>query len=64
MQISIKEACDRLGLSRWTVRKLIDMGELEGVKQPGARNGRVTISEASLERYISVHTITPQRSAS
>lgn len=52
MYVSTKEACDLLGLSRWTVMRLIAKDELEAIKGT-ARNSHLRITRASVEGYIS-----------
>jgi excisionase family DNA binding protein len=55
--ITIKQTCERLGISRWTVRSMINKGELEAIKASGARNAPIKVSEASLKSYIKRNTI-------
>lgn len=51
MYVSMKQACEQLKLSRWTVMRLIAQDELEAVKGP-ARNSHLRITKASVEGYI------------
>ncbi|WP_327093302.1 helix-turn-helix domain-containing protein [Nonomuraea sp. NBC_01738] len=53
----MKQTCARLGTSRWTVRKMIDSGELEAIKGSDAPNAPIKVSEESLARYIRRQTI-------
>lgn len=46
--LTIKEACALFRVSRWTIARRIDAGELEAVKD----GRRVLIVRASAERYI------------
>ncbi len=56
--ISVKETCERLRKSRWTVAKLIASGELEAVKGPTAK-AHVHVVEESVQRYIERYTVAP-----
>lgn len=58
MFLSIKETGLKLRKSRWTVKKLIDSGELDAVKGPTAK-AHIHVVAESVERYIQRHTITP-----
>lgn len=62
MFLSIKETGLRLRKSRWTVKKLIDSGELEAVKGPTAK-AHVHVVEASVRRYIERYTLKPAMEA-
>jgi excisionase family DNA binding protein len=53
-----REACDRLRMSRWTLRKRIDEGEITAHKGP-ARNSRLRIDAASVVAYETRRTISP-----
>jgi excisionase family DNA binding protein len=50
------ETCELLGLSRWTVTKLIESGELDAMKGP-AKNSPFRITKASVDGYISRHIV-------
>lgn len=56
--LSNGEVQDILGISRWTVRKLIAAGELEAIKQGPAKSARIKIDEASLQAYIERNRVT------
>lgn len=56
--LTMRETCARLRLSRWTVRRRIDAGELTAHKGPG-RSGRLRIEAASVVAYETRHTISP-----
>lgn len=58
MYLSTAETCERLRLSRWTVRKLVRSGELQAIKGP-ARNAPLRISERSVHDYEVRRTISP-----
>lgn len=58
MFLTIKETGEKLRKSRWTIKKLIDSGELEAVKGPTAK-AHIHVVAASVERYIARHLITP-----
>lgn len=62
MYITIKQTCERLGISRWTVSQMIKRGELQAIKAKGGRSAGVKVREDSLERYISQQTIVPEMS--
>ncbi|MFB9721217.1 excisionase family DNA-binding protein [Planobispora longispora] len=56
----MRQACQRLRLSRWTVTRLIQDGSLQAIKSSEAPNGHYRISEESLQRYISLQTVPAQ----
>jgi excisionase family DNA binding protein len=56
--LTINEVRQRLRVSRWTVTRLIERGELTAIKAAG-RNGAVKIDSTSLEAYIERHAVTP-----
>jgi len=58
MFLTIKETGLKLRKSRWTVKKLIDSGELEAVKGPTAK-AHIHVVAESVERYIERHKIAP-----
>lgn len=49
--VSTSEAGRALGVSRWTVRRMIEDEELDAIDV----RGRVKVDRASVERYISEH---------
>ena len=58
--LGVKEVAAALGVSGWTVRKLIDGGQLPTVKLPSVRydgehGKRTLVSVADLERFIAQH---------
>jgi excisionase family DNA binding protein len=56
MAYRTSEAAEMLGVSRWTVTRLVAMGELDGVRLPppsGSKGvGRLLIPAASLARFL------------
>lgn len=56
MAYRLNEVARMLAVSRWTVNRLIDSGELEFVKVPGAKNSPVLIPAASLSAFLDRHT--------
>ena len=52
-RVTITEAAARLGVSRWTVRRMMDDGELDAIHVRGA----LRIDAASIERYVSAHLV-------
>lgn len=56
--LSMREACEHLRYSRWTVRRLIRQGELTAVKGP-ARNARIRVDADSLAAYLARNRISP-----
>lgn len=50
--LTIAEACEKLGRSRWTVKRLIRSKQLTARKIGQARNGRVLVDAASVEAYL------------
>lgn len=48
--VRIGDAADRLGVTRRTVHRLLNLGEIEAVKMPGLR-GPWIITEAALAKY-------------
>lgn len=55
--LTVNEVADVLRVSRFSVKRYIDAGELEAVKADG-RNGAVRIPERGLRDYIQRHTVT------
>jgi excisionase family DNA binding protein len=51
MFLSTSQACARLGLSRWTLAKLIEDGEIEAYKG-SAKNSHLKIPEESVVAYL------------
>ncbi len=58
MYLTRQEACDRLRMSRWTLRKRISDGEITAHKGP-ARNSPLRIDAASVVAYETRRTISP-----
>jgi excisionase family DNA binding protein len=56
--LSMAETCRRLRYSRWTVRKLIQTGELQAVKGP-ARNAPIRVYAQSVADYLARNLISP-----
>lgn len=52
--MTIPQAAERLGISRWRVYARINNGELGYVKAP---SGRKRVSEEELARYIERHSV-------
>jgi Helix-turn-helix domain len=61
--LSMAETCRRLRYSRWTVRKLIRLGELQAVKG-SARNSPIRVFEHSVRGYLARNQISPTAPAS
>lgn len=57
--LTVREAADYLGISRWTVRRYVDAGELEAIKGEGER-GAYRIAKSSVRAYIQRHTVTAE----
>ncbi|XTZ18153.1 helix-turn-helix domain-containing protein [Micromonospora echinospora] len=57
--LTVREAATYLGLSRWTVRRYVDLGELSAIKGDGER-GAFRISASSVRAYIQRHTVTAE----
>lgn len=55
--LTVKEIAGVLRVSRWSVGRLIEAGELSAVKADG-RNGAIRIPESSVHAYIQRHTVT------
>jgi len=55
--LTVNEVAAYLRVSRWSVRRYIDAGELTAIKGNG-RNGAVRIPCDSLRDYIQRHTVT------
>lgn len=56
--LSMAETCRRLRYSRWTVRKLIQTGELQAIKGP-ARNAPIRVYTQSVADYLNRNLISP-----
>lgn len=50
-RLSVTETARELGISRWTVRRMVDAGELDAIDV----RGMLRIERASVEAYISEH---------
>lgn len=50
-RLSMGETGRHLGVSRWTVRRMVEAGELDAIEV----RGMLRIERASLERYIAEH---------
>lgn len=57
--LSVRQVRGILGVSRPTVRRLIDSGELKAIKGP-APNSPLKIDETSLHDYIERHEVEPE----
>ncbi len=57
MFLTTAQACARLGLSRWTLAKLIEDGEIEAHKGK-AKNSHFKIPEASVNAYLEKTKVT------
>lgn len=55
--LTVEEVANVLRVSRWSVSRYIDAGELTAIKADG-RNGAVRIPESGLEDYLRAHTVT------
>jgi excisionase family DNA binding protein len=51
MYLSAAQACGKLGISRWTLARLIKDGQIEAVKGT-ARNSHLHIPEHSIDAYL------------
>lgn len=49
--ISTGETAARLGVSRWTVRRMVQAGELDAIEV----HGMLRVSQCSVETYIADH---------
>lgn len=49
--LTIQQTCKRLDRSRWTIHRLIAAGDLVAEKKGTSKNGRVYVTEASVEAY-------------
>lgn len=56
MYLSTSQACGKLGISRWTLARLIEAGEIKAIKG-SARNSHLRIPEESVERYLTRRTV-------
>lgn len=57
-RMTIAQTCEVLGISRWTLGRLIDAGQLTATKQDQAvRNSPVYVDAHSVRGYISRHTV-------
>lgn len=57
---TIAEVAGFLRVSRWSVRRYIDRGELHAIKAPG-RNGAIRIPKPSYTEFIRAHTVTASK---
>lgn len=55
--LTVDEVADLLRVSRWSVSRYIEAGDLRAIKADG-RNGAVRIPESGLEDYLRAHTVT------
>jgi excisionase family DNA binding protein len=56
------QVCERLGISRNTLRKYIDRGYLTAIKTGDEPNAPLRISEESLREFIESRTVKPAAS--
>jgi excisionase family DNA binding protein len=57
MYLSSKEARERMGVSRETLRKLINSGELTASKIGDGRNSPMRIHVDDIDRYMQAHRV-------
>jgi excisionase family DNA binding protein len=50
--LTIREVCDLLGFSRWTIRRLYKSGELQYIKLSKAKSGAVRIFRSSVRDFL------------
>lgn len=54
--LTVREVADYLGISRWTVVRYVEVGELDAIKANGER-GAYRVSMASVSAYLDRHTV-------
>lgn len=52
--MTVDEACEALGVSRWTIYRLRRSGRLASTKEPGGRPGAVRIPVAAVQQLLGV----------
>lgn len=58
--LTIKEACAKARVSRWTLRRWIQKGYVRALKLGKSKSGGVRIYAASLRQYLGALEILPQ----
>jgi len=57
--LTVADVAALLRVSRWSVKRYIDSGELRAIKADG-RNGAIRIPVSSYRDYIERHTVTAE----
>jgi excisionase family DNA binding protein len=55
--LTMREVCDRLRISRQTVRRLIDNGDLKAIRVGNGPNGQLIVTSASYREFIKDRTV-------
>ncbi len=58
MYLTAAQACGKLGISRWTLARLIAAGEIHAIKGP-AKNSHLRILEKEIADYEARRSVVP-----
>lgn len=60
MYLTTPQACERLGISRETLRKLIKSGEIEATRTKPGRYGHLRIKSESIDALLERNVVAPE----
>jgi hypothetical protein len=60
---SIRETCDKIDRSRWTVHRLINDNVLKASKRGAARNAEVRVTVESVNTYLAGRPVEPSETS-